>query len=242
MLIAARAVQAIGGGGIVPIATAEFGTSVPVEKRGMALGLVGGVYGVANIFGSSAGSLILDVFGTANWQFIFYINVPISIAIHRRGADLPAQPQDGAGCEDRSPRHHAAGGHDPDPALRTGQHRLLRLQRQRHLVRRLPLPARLPRSGAAVRIGGTPSRGSGGESGLLHRFRHRDHLAAVAAVRGDPDGCDLRASVRRERTADPHRRRRLLRGHPRAVLGNRRTTVRPAHRSISGPRWCWASG
>ena len=81
MLIAARAVQAIGGGGIVPIATAEFGTSVPVEKRGMALGLVGGVYGVANIFGSSAGSLILDVFGTANWQFIFYINVPISIAI-----------------------------------------------------------------------------------------------------------------------------------------------------------------
>lgn len=81
MLIAARAVQAIGGGGIVPIATAEFGTSVPPEKRGMALGLVGGVYGVANIFGSSAGSLILDVFGTANWQFIFYVNVPISAVI-----------------------------------------------------------------------------------------------------------------------------------------------------------------
>jgi len=81
MLIAARAVQAIGGGGIVPIATAEFGTSVPPEKRGMALGLVGGVYGVANIFGSSAGSLILDVFGTSNWQFIFYVNVPISAVI-----------------------------------------------------------------------------------------------------------------------------------------------------------------
>ena len=80
-LIFARAVQAIGGGGIVPIATAEFGTSVPPEKRGMALGLVGGVYGVANIFGASAGSLILDVFGTHNWQFIFYVNVPISIVI-----------------------------------------------------------------------------------------------------------------------------------------------------------------
>jgi EmrB/QacA subfamily drug resistance transporter len=80
-LIMARAIQAIGGGGIVPIATAEFGTSVPVEKRGMALGLVGGVYGVANIFGASAGSLILDVFGTKNWQFIFYVNVPISIVI-----------------------------------------------------------------------------------------------------------------------------------------------------------------
>ncbi len=81
MLIASRAIQAIGGGGIVPIATAEFGTSVPQEKRGMALGLVGGVYGVANIFGSSAGSLILDVFGAHNWQFIFYVNVPISAAI-----------------------------------------------------------------------------------------------------------------------------------------------------------------
>lgn len=80
-LILARAVQAIGGGGIVPIATAEFGTSVPAERRGMALGLVGGVYGVANIFGASAGSLILDVFGTHNWQFIFYVNVPISIVI-----------------------------------------------------------------------------------------------------------------------------------------------------------------
>ena len=71
MLLIARAVQAIGGGGIVPVATAEFGTTFPPEKRGMALGLVGGVYGVANIFGASAGSAILDIFGTNNWQFIF---------------------------------------------------------------------------------------------------------------------------------------------------------------------------
>jgi MFS family permease len=49
LLIAARAVQAIGGGGILPVATAEFGTTFPPEKRGMALGLVGGVYGIANI-------------------------------------------------------------------------------------------------------------------------------------------------------------------------------------------------
>lgn len=81
MLLAARVVQAIGGGGIVPIATAEFGTTFPPEKRGMALGLVGGVYGIANVFGSSAGSAILDIFGTNNWQYIFYINVPITIFI-----------------------------------------------------------------------------------------------------------------------------------------------------------------
>ena len=81
MLIAARALQAIGGGGILPIATAEIGTEVPREKRGMALGLVGGVYGIANIFGASAGSVILDIAGSSNWQWIFYVNVPIAIAI-----------------------------------------------------------------------------------------------------------------------------------------------------------------
>lgn len=81
LLLAARAVQAIGGGGIMPIATAEFGTTFPPEKRGMALGLVGGVYGVANVFGASAGSAILDAFGVNNWKYIFYINVPISLFI-----------------------------------------------------------------------------------------------------------------------------------------------------------------
>ena len=81
MLLGARAVQAVGGGGIVPVATAEFGTTFPPEKRGLALGLVGGVYGIANIFGASAGSLILSLFGQTNWQFIFYVNVPICAAI-----------------------------------------------------------------------------------------------------------------------------------------------------------------
>lgn len=81
LLLFARVVQAIGGGGILPIATAEFGTAFPAEKRGMALGLVGGVYGLANIFGASAGSAILDIFGVNNWQFIFYINIPITLFI-----------------------------------------------------------------------------------------------------------------------------------------------------------------
>lgn len=81
MLIASRAIQAIGAGGILPIATADIGTAVPREKRGMALGLVGAVYGIANVFGASAGSLVLDIAGAENWQWIFYINVPISIAI-----------------------------------------------------------------------------------------------------------------------------------------------------------------
>lgn len=81
MLLTGRVIQAIGGGGIMPIANAEFGTSFPEEKRGMALGLLGGVYGLANILGSSVGSAVLDIFGIENWQFLFYINLPISVAI-----------------------------------------------------------------------------------------------------------------------------------------------------------------
>jgi len=81
MLVGARALQALGGGGILPIATAEVGTEVPEERRGMALGLVGAVYGIANIFGASVGSLILDLTGAHNWQWIFYVNVPIALLI-----------------------------------------------------------------------------------------------------------------------------------------------------------------
>lgn len=81
ILLISRTVQAIGGGGILPVATAEFGTTFPKEKRGMALGLVGGVFGIANIVGATTGSAVLDLFGKNNWQFIFYINVPITLFI-----------------------------------------------------------------------------------------------------------------------------------------------------------------
>ncbi len=81
MLLTGRVIQAIGGGGIMPIANAEFGTSFPEEKRGMALGIIGGVYGIANILGSTFGSAILDIFGSNNWQFLFYINLPICLIV-----------------------------------------------------------------------------------------------------------------------------------------------------------------
>ncbi len=55
-LIGARVIQALGGGGIMPVATAEFGTAFPEEKRGMALGIVGMVYGLASILGPTVGS------------------------------------------------------------------------------------------------------------------------------------------------------------------------------------------
>lgn len=80
-LLGARVIQALGGGGIMPIAVAEVGCSFPEEKKGTALGLVGGVYGIANIFGSTIGSSILSIAGNDQWQWLFYINIPISICI-----------------------------------------------------------------------------------------------------------------------------------------------------------------
>lgn len=65
----------------MPVATAEFGTAFPEEKRGMALGIVGMVYGLASILGPTVGSAILEVFGATQWQFIFYVNIPICIIV-----------------------------------------------------------------------------------------------------------------------------------------------------------------
>ncbi|MBQ9931960.1 MAG: MFS transporter [Firmicutes bacterium] len=81
ILIAGRVVQALGAGGIMPIATAEFGTSFPEEKRGMALGMVGAVFGIAGVLGAAAGSMILGLFGADQWHWIFFINVPIGIIV-----------------------------------------------------------------------------------------------------------------------------------------------------------------
>lgn len=80
-LLVARAIQAIGAGGIMPIANAVIGNSFPEEKRGMALGLVGMIYGVGNILGPTMGSSIIDAVGSSHWGWIFFINVPISIVI-----------------------------------------------------------------------------------------------------------------------------------------------------------------
>ena len=81
LLIAARIIQAIGGGGIMPIATAYIGDSFPAEKRGAALGMVGATYGIATTLGPSIGSSLLSLFGNSNWGILFFINVPICIIV-----------------------------------------------------------------------------------------------------------------------------------------------------------------
>lgn len=73
-----RAVQAIGAGGIFPITAAQIAATTPPEKRGQAMGWIGVAFGLGTIMGPAAGGLIISF---ANWQWIFLINIPISLVI-----------------------------------------------------------------------------------------------------------------------------------------------------------------
>ena len=85
VLLAGRAVQGLGSGGIFPVASAVIGDTFPAEKRGSALGLIGAVFGIAFIIGPLIGGLVLMV---ASWSWLFVINLPIAVGIIVAGWNL----------------------------------------------------------------------------------------------------------------------------------------------------------
>lgn len=74
-----RLIQSLGGGGIFIIATSHVLSTMPKNKHGKALGLLGAMNGVAAVLGPNVGSFILDL--TGNWKYLFYINVPIAVCL-----------------------------------------------------------------------------------------------------------------------------------------------------------------
>jgi multidrug resistance protein len=78
MIIASRAVQGVGAGGITPTASAVVGDSFPPEARGRALGLIGATYGMAFVLGPPLAALLLVVL---SWHWIFLINLPIAALV-----------------------------------------------------------------------------------------------------------------------------------------------------------------
>ena len=86
-LIAGRAVQGLGGGGLMILSQAIIADVVPVRQRGKYMGVMGAVFAVSMIVGPLLGGWFTEV---AGWRYIFWFNVPIAVvAVALAAAFLP---------------------------------------------------------------------------------------------------------------------------------------------------------
>ena len=77
-LVGFRALQGIGAAMLMPQTLAMLTMVFPPERRGAAFGVWGAVAGIATVAGPTLGGLLVSAFG---WRYIFFINVPIGIAV-----------------------------------------------------------------------------------------------------------------------------------------------------------------
>jgi EmrB/QacA subfamily drug resistance transporter len=78
VLVMARAVQGLGAAIVMPLTLTILSSAVPAERRGLALGLWGGISGLAIAVGPLVGGAIVD---GLDWHWIFWLNVPVGIAL-----------------------------------------------------------------------------------------------------------------------------------------------------------------
>ena len=78
LLIAARAVQGAGAAVLVPLTLTLISDAFPVEQRGTAIGIWGGVTGLGVAAGPVVGGAIVQ---GISWHWIFWVNVPIGIVV-----------------------------------------------------------------------------------------------------------------------------------------------------------------
>ncbi len=89
-LIAFRAVQGLGAGGLIVTAIAVIGDVIPPRDRGRYQGIFGAVFGASTIIGPLLGGFFVD---NLSWRWIFYINLPIgAVAFIVIGAVFRVRP------------------------------------------------------------------------------------------------------------------------------------------------------
>lgn len=75
-LIAFRAIQGLGAGGVMPVSVTLIGDIFTLEERGRMQGVFSGVWGVASLIGPAVGGFVTDAF---SWRFVFYFAIPFGI-------------------------------------------------------------------------------------------------------------------------------------------------------------------
>ena len=78
LLIAARAVQGIGGAIVTPLTLTLLADAFPPDRRGIALGVWSGISGIAVALGPLVGGAVIQA---ASWHWIFWINVPVGLVL-----------------------------------------------------------------------------------------------------------------------------------------------------------------
>jgi EmrB/QacA subfamily drug resistance transporter len=76
MLIAGRAIQGLGAGGLIPLAVAALGDIIPPRRRGKWQGFLGAVFAFSSVLGPATGGWLTD---NASWRWCFFVNLPLAV-------------------------------------------------------------------------------------------------------------------------------------------------------------------